>query len=276
MTATNSNGPLAGVRILDLTSVVMGPFATQILAGLGAEVIKIESPEGDNMRHVGPMRHAGMGHIFLHANRGKKSVVLDLKQSSAREALLRMVSGADVLTSNVRPAAMRRLGLDYETLAARNPRLIFVSCCGFGQRGLYAPKPAYDDLIQGAAGIPWLMEEYGTSTPCYVPVTLADRLTGLHAAYAVAAALYARERTGKGQAVEVPMFEAVSQFVLGDHMGGLTFDPPIGDPGYKRLLTAHRRPYATKDGHLCVLIYNDKHWKSFFAAIGEPERLRAG
>jgi crotonobetainyl-CoA:carnitine CoA-transferase CaiB-like acyl-CoA transferase len=148
-----------------------------------------------------------------------------------------------------------------------------VSCCGFGQRGLYASKPAYDDLIQGAAGIPWLMEEYGTATPCYVPVTLADRLTGLHAAYAVAAALYAREWTGKGQAVEVPMFEAVSQFVLGDHMGGLTFDPPIGDPGYKRLLTAHRRPYATKDGHLCVLIYNDKHWKSFFAAIGEPERL---
>ena len=266
-------GPLAGVRILDLTSVVMGPFATQILAGLGAEVIKVESPEGDNMRHVGPMRHPGMGHIFLHANRGKKSVVLDLKQPAARDAVLRMTKNADVLISNVRPAALKRLGLDYDTVSARNPRIIYVNCGGFAQRGPYAAKPAYDDLVQGAAGIPWLMQEYGAATPCYAPVTLVDRLTGLHAAYAVAAALYARERTGKGQSVEVPMFEAAVQFVLGDHMGGLTFDPPIGDPGYARLLTAHRRPYATKDGHLCVLIYNDKQWKSFFAAMGEPERF---
>jgi crotonobetainyl-CoA:carnitine CoA-transferase CaiB-like acyl-CoA transferase len=266
-------GPLDGVRILDLTSVVMGPFGTQILAGLGAEVIKVESPEGDNMRHVGPMRHPGMGHIFLHANRGKRSVVLDLKKPAARDALLRMAQNADVLISNVRPAAMKRLGLDYATVAARNPRLVYVSCCGFAQRGPYAAKPAYDDLVQGAAGIPWLMQEYGAATPCYAPVTLVDRLTGLHAAYAVAAALYARERTGKGQAVEVPMFEAAVQFVLGDHMGGLTFDPPIGDAGYARLLTAHRRPYETSDGHLCLLIYNDKQWKSFLTAIGEPERF---
>jgi crotonobetainyl-CoA:carnitine CoA-transferase CaiB-like acyl-CoA transferase len=266
-------GPLDGVRILDLTSVVMGPFGTQILAGLGADVIKVESPEGDNMRHVGPMRHPGMGHIFLHANRGKRSVVLDLKKPAARDALLRMAQNADVLISNVRPAAMKRLGLDYATVAARNPRLVYVSCCGFAQRGPYAAKPAYDDLVQGAAGIPWLMQEYGAATPCYAPVTLVDRLTGLHAAYAVAAALYARERTGKGQAVEVPMFEAAVQFVLGDHMGGLTFDPPIGDAGYARLLTAHRRPYETSDGHLCLLIYNDKQWKSFLTAIGEPERF---
>lgn len=266
-------GPLAGVRIIDLTSVVMGPFATQILAGLGADVVKVETREGDNMRHVGPMRNPGMGHIYLHANRGKRSIALDLKKPAARDALLRMCESADVLISNVRPAAMQRLGLDYETVRARNPRVVYVSCCGFSQRGDYAAKPAYDDLIQGAAGIPWLMQRYGAAAPCYAPVTLADRLTGLHAVYAVCAALFARERTGVGQAVEVPMFEAVAQFVLADHMGGLTFDPPLGEAGYARLLTAHRRPYATKDGYLCVLIYNDKHWKGFFAAIGEPERL---
>lgn len=271
--ATGPSGPLASVRIIDLTGVVMGPFATQILASLGADVIKIEPPEGDNMRHVGPMRNVGMGHIFLHANRGKRSVVLDLKKPSAREALLRIAESADVLISNMRPAAMARLGLDYDSVRARNPRIVYVNCCGFGQSGPYARRPAYDDLIQGAACIPWLMQASGSEAPCYAPITLADRVTGLHAVYAVTSALYARERTGEGQSVEVPMFEAMTQFVLGDHMAGLSFDPQLGDPGYKRLLTSHRRPYATRDGHLCVLIYNDKQWKSFFAAIGEPERF---
>ena len=268
-----ASGPLAGTKIVDLTSVVMGPFATQLLAGLGADVIKVESPEGDNIRHIGPMRNPGMGHIFLHANRGKRSVVLDLKQPAARDALLRLTDTADVLISNVRPAAMQRLGLDYATVAARNPRIVYVSCCGYGQRGVSAAKRAYDDLVQGAVGIPWLMQAYGSEAPAYVPVVLADRVTGLHAAYAVAAALYARERTGRGQAVEVPMFEATAQFVLGEHLAGLTFDPPLGDAGYARLLTPHRRPYATRDGHLCVLIYNDRQWRSFCAAIGEPERF---
>lgn len=266
-------GPLAGVKILDLTSVVMGPFATQILASLGAEVTKIETPEGDNMRHVGPMRNPGMGHIFLHANQGKRSVVLDLKQAEAREAALRLAERSDVLISNVRPQALARLGMHYETVRERNPRIIHVSCCGFDQHGPYAARPAYDDLIQGATGLPWLMQQYGAQAPCYAPITLADRVTGLHAVYAVTAALYARERTGEGQAVIVPMFEAMTQFVFGDHLAGLGFEPPIGEPGYARLLTAHRRPYRTRDGHLCVLIYNDKHWRSFFEAIGEPERM---
>jgi crotonobetainyl-CoA:carnitine CoA-transferase CaiB-like acyl-CoA transferase len=268
-----AGGPLAGIKVLDLTSVVMGPFATQILASLGADIIKVESPEGDNMRHVGPMRHAGMGHIFLHANQGKRSVVLDLKQAEAREALLRLVEQSDVLISNVRPQALARLGLDPASVQARNPRIIHVSCCGFGQNGPYADKPAYDDLIQGATGLPWLMTRYGADEPCYAPVTLADRVTGLHAVYAVTAALYAREKSGLGQAVEVPMFEVMTQFVLGDHLAGLSFEPPHGEPGYARLLTAHRRPYRTLDGHLCVLIYNDKHWKSFFGAIGDLQRL---
>ena len=271
--AAGFSGPLAGVKVLDLTSVIMGPFATQILAQLGADVIKIESPEGDNMRHVGPMHHAGMGHIFLHANAGKRSIVLDLKRAEARDAMLALIEHCDVFISNVRPAALARLGLDDAALRARCPRLVHVSCVGFDPRGPDAAKPAYDDLIQGATGIPWLMQRYGASEPCYAPITLADRVTGLHAMYAVSAALFARERTGKGQTVIVPMFESMAQFVLGDHMAGLTFDPPRGEPGYARLLTPHRKPYATRDGLLCVLIYNDRQWRSFFEAIGEGEGL---
>jgi crotonobetainyl-CoA:carnitine CoA-transferase CaiB-like acyl-CoA transferase len=267
---TECGGPLAGIRILDLTTVIMGPFATQILAALGAEVIKIESPEGDNMRHVGPMNHAGMGPIFLQANQGKRSVVLDLKQPAAREAVMKLIPRCDVLISNIRPRALARLGLDYESVRAINPRLIHVSCCGFGQDGPYAARPAYDDPIQGAAGVSWLTSRSGAGAR-YAPVTLADRVAGLHAVYAVTAALYERERSGSGQSVVVPMFEAITQFVLGDHLGGKSFDPPNGEPGYARLLTEHRRPYETKDGHLCVLIYNDKQWKAFFAAIGESE-----
>jgi crotonobetainyl-CoA:carnitine CoA-transferase CaiB-like acyl-CoA transferase len=225
------------------------------------------------MRHVGPMRNPGMGHIFLHANQGKRSIVLDLKQPPGREAALRLAERSDVLISNVRPQALARLGLDYAAVRERNARIIHVSCCGFDQEGPYAARPAYDDLIQGATGIPWLMQQYGAQAPCYAPVTLADRVTGLHAVYAVTAALFARERSGEGQAVVVPMFEAMTQFVLADHMAGLTFEPADGAAGYPRLLTPHRRPYRTQDGYLCVLIYNDKHWRSFFAAIGEPERM---
>lgn len=268
-------GPLAGVRVLDLTSVIFGPFATQLLAELGAEVVKIESPEGDNMRHASPARTHGMGALFLNLNRGKRSVVLDLKRAEARDALLRMTRSADALISNVRPRAMARLGLDYETVRAHNPRIVYMLCVGFGQAGPYADRPAYDDLVQGSAGLPWLMQECGAPRPAYVPLALVDRVAGIHAAYALAAALYERERSGRGQVVEVAMFEAMAQFVLGDHLGGLTFDPALGGPGYDRLLTPDRRPYQTADGHLCVLIYNDKQWRSFLALVGEPERFEA-
>lgn len=274
-TDSTAAGPLAGVRILDLSSVILGPYATHILAGLGADVIKVESREGDDMRHVGPMKNAGMGHIFLHANAGKRSIALDLKHADGREAALRLAESCDVLVSNVRPKAMARLGLHYEAVKARNPSIVYLSCCGFDQDGPDAARPAYDDLIQGAVGLPWLMQRYGAEEPGYLPTTLCDRVTGLHAAYAVTAALYARARTGRGQAVTVPMFEAMSQFILGDHMAGLSFEPPLGEPGYARLLTPHRKPYATRDGRLCVLIYNDRHWRSFFAAIGESEGLGA-
>jgi crotonobetainyl-CoA:carnitine CoA-transferase CaiB-like acyl-CoA transferase len=266
-------GPLAGVRILDLTSVVMGPFATQILAQLGAAVTKVESGDGDIIREIGPMRGAGMGPMFLQANPGKRSVVLDLKSPAGREAVLALAAVSDVFISNIRPKALGRLGLGYEAVRARNPGLIYVSCCGFDQTGPYAGRPAYDDLIQGAAGLPWLLQAAGAEEPGYAPVTLADRVAGLHAVYAVTAALYARSRTGAGQEIVVPMFEAMAQFVLGDHLGGLMFKPPLGEPGYARLLSRYRRPYRTADGHLCVLVYTDKHWASFFAALGDPDRM---
>jgi crotonobetainyl-CoA:carnitine CoA-transferase CaiB-like acyl-CoA transferase len=249
---------------------VLGPLASLTLAGLGAEVVKVEALEGDNVRQAGASRHDDMGHVFLHGNRGKKSVALNLKQASAREALIAMLREADVFLTNVRPAAMKRLGLDPQALEAANPRLIQVTACGYGSAGPYADKPAYDDLIQGATGIPWLMQQYAGGEPAYVPLSIADRVAGLHVVYAVTAALYARERTGRGQQVEVPMFESVAHFVLADHLAGRSFAPSQGEAGYDRLLSPHRRPYRTADGYLCVLIYNDRHWRSFFAAIGQP------
>jgi crotonobetainyl-CoA:carnitine CoA-transferase CaiB-like acyl-CoA transferase len=267
-------GPLAGITVLDLTTVVMGPYSTQILGDLGAEIIKVEAPGGDNVRHVGPMRNRGMGHMFLHLNRNKKSVVLDLKQPAGREALLRIAAKADVLIYNIRPQAMQRLKLGYADVAAVNPRIIYVGAYGYGQQGPYAARPAYDDLIQGMTGIPWLAQQAGSTDPRYIPATLADRIVGLHAVYAVTTALYHRERSGEGQAVEVPMFECMSQMILGDHLGGRTFEPPLGPSGYARVLAPERKPFRTSDGHVCVLMYNDKQWRGFFDLIGREDLFR--
>jgi len=264
-------GPLSGVKILDLTTVVMGPFATQILAELGAEVIKVEPREGDNMRQVGPMKTAGMGHLFLHLNRGKRDIVLDLKQPEGREAVLRLAARTDVLVYNVRPAAMARLGLSYEDVRAVNPRIVYVGAYGYAENGPGAGRAAYDDLIQGITGLPWLASRDGATTPRYAPVNLADRVTGLHAVYAITAALFHRERTGEGQSVEVPMFESVAQFVLGDHLAGMSYEPAIGGTGYARL--AERRPYATKDGWICALVYNDRQWDRFLRAVDRADLL---
>ena len=265
------SGPLAGVRVLDLTTVVLGPFATQILADLGADVVKVESPEGDVLRNITPLRHAGMGHIFLHHNRNKRSIVLDLKQAAGHDALLRLARDADVLIYNVRPQAMQRLRLSYEDVAAANPRIVYVGAYGYGERGRYAGQPAYDDLIQGMSGLPWLTHAAGADRPRYVPTAITDRITGLAAVNAVTTALLCRERTGKGQAVEVPMFETIAHMVLGDHLCGRTFDPPAAPRRYERMLAPHRVPYATKDGHVCVLVYNDKHWRSFFRLVEREE-----
>jgi len=269
------SGPLTGVRIIDLTTVVMGPFATQILADLGADVVKVEPPEGDVLRHIAPMRHPGMGHIFLHHNRNKRSIVLDLKQPAGRDALLRLAGSGDVLIYNVRPQAMRRLRLGYEDVAAVNPRIVYVGAYGYGESGRYAGQPAYDDLIQGMVGLPWLTHAAGADRPRYVPTAITDRITGLATVNAVTSALFCRERTGKGQAVEVPMFETLAHMVLGDHMGGRTFEPPLSPARYERMLAPHRVPYATRDGNLCVLVYNDKHWRSFFKLIGREEMFES-
>ncbi len=265
--ATENKGPLAGIKILDLTTVVMGPFATQILGDMGAEVIKVEAPAGDNMRWVGPMRNPGMGHIHMHLNRNKRSLVLDLKKPDGLAAIKKLVAQSDALIYNVRPQAMARLGLGYDAVKTINPKIVYVGAYGFSERGSYAGRPAYDDLIQGAAGVPSLTLEQGSDVPRYAPVTLGDRSVGLQTVIATIGALFHAQRTGQGQAVDVTMFESLSQFVLGDHMGGKTFEPPIGDPGYARLIAPHRRPYGTRDGYLCVLIYNDKHWSNFFEAI---------
>ena len=270
-------GPLDGVRILDLTTVVMGPYATQILADFGADVIKLEPPEGDVMRQNAPMRSKGMGHIFLNANRNKRSVVIDLKQEAGRAACLALAKTADVMVYNIRPQAMARLGLSYEALRAVNPRLIYAGGFGYSQRGPYAAKAAYDDLIQGAAGLPWLAKAAGAESPRYTPVIIADRSVGLHLANAICAALYRREKSGVGQRVDVPMFESLLQTVLGEHLSGWTYEPGPGEtrdkPGYARMLAKERRPYETKDGYICVLVYNDKQWRAFFRLIGRPELL---
>jgi crotonobetainyl-CoA:carnitine CoA-transferase CaiB-like acyl-CoA transferase len=265
--APAAKGPLAGVRVVDLTTVMMGPFATQILGDYGADVIKVEPPGGDVMRHAPPMRSPGMGAMYMQGNRNKRSIVLDLKTGPGRTALLRLCEGADVFVHNIRPAAMGRLDLGPDELCARFPRLVYVSLIGYGERGPYAGRPAYDDLIQGVAGIPSLFAEVSGAEPRYVPLTAADRIVGLNATHAILAGLLHRDRRGCGQAIEVPMFETLAQFVLGDHMGGRSFEPPLGPPGYDRLLQPDRRPYPTSDGYLCVLVYTDGHWRSFFKAI---------
>jgi len=269
-----ATGPLVGIRIVDLTSVILGPYATQILADFGADVIKVESPEGDIMRHVGPMRNPGMGHIYLNLNRNKRSVVLDLKNEEAHAALQSLIANADVFVSNVRPAALRRLRLSYEELRAINPRILYVSATGYGSGGRYAGKPAYDDLIQGATGFAAIARDAWATEPRYAPSAIADRTVGLYLANAISAALVHRARTGQGQMIETPMFEVFAEFLLGDHLAGLTFDPPEGPQYYQRLVSPHRRPYATRDGYICALIYTDSHWKSFFRCIGRSELER--
>jgi crotonobetainyl-CoA:carnitine CoA-transferase CaiB-like acyl-CoA transferase len=264
------SGPLAGVRVLDLTTVVMGPFATQILGDFGADVIKVEPPEGDVIRNAWPFRNPGMGTIFLNTNRNKRSIVLDLKKDEAREACLMLAAKADVLVYNIRPQAMARLKLSYDEVKKKNPRIIYVGCFGFSQRGPNAAKAAYDDMIQGAAGIPYLLKRQGAAEPRYAPMIVADRSVGQQVASAVNAALYYREKSGKGQRIDVPMYEHLLQMILGDHLGGYTFEPPHGPPGYVRILSPDRRPYETKDGYVCALIYNQKQWQGFCEVIGQP------
>ena len=264
-------GPLQGVKVIDMTTVLMGPYAAQMLGDYGADVIKVESLEGDVTRLIGPARHPGMGPVFLNTNRSKRSIALDLKKPGGRDAVLRLLKTADVLIYNVRPQAMSRLQLGYDVVSKVNPRLIYAGVFGFGQDGPYAAKPAYDDLIQGATALPALMAQTGDGVPRYVPNALVDRIVGLTAVGAICASLVHRDRTGRGQRVDIPMFETMAGFVMGDHMGGLTYDPPLDKGGYARHLSRDRRPYKTSDGYICVIVYNDKQWENFFKATSRDD-----
>jgi crotonobetainyl-CoA:carnitine CoA-transferase CaiB-like acyl-CoA transferase len=269
---TPATGPLRGVKVLDLTTVIMGPFATQILGDQGADVVKIETAAGDNVRHVGPWRNVGMGPLYMQVNRNKRSVVLDLKSPEGKRAVLALAAKADVVVSNVRPAGLARLGLDYDSLRAINPRIIYCGAVGYGSDGPNAGKAVYDDLMQAASGICNLFQQV-SGKPGFIPMNGCDRIIGLYVVNAVTAALYHRAMTGEGQAVEVPMFETMVQFVLGDHLMGAVFDPPIGDMGYKRVLSATRVPHATRDGHLAIVVYTDKQWRDLTKFLGCPELI---
>lgn len=263
-------GALAGLRVIDLTAVLLGPTATQVFGDFGADVIKVESLSGDTTRLIGASREPGMAALFLHTNRNKRSLALDLKSKKGNEAIRRLIRTADVLFYNMRPEALERLGLGYEECAAINPRIIYCGAFGYGRDGRYAGRAAYDDLIQGAVGLPALMKKAGGDIR-YIPSAVIDRMVALAAVNATLAALYHREKTGEGQAIEVPMFETMTQMVLAEHLNGYTFEPPLAPMGYSRLLSPARRPFRTKDGYVCAMAYTDKHWQEFFRFTGRED-----
>ena len=262
-------GPLHGIRVIDLTTVMLGPFCTQILGEMGADVIKIEAPGGDVNRWTGEARTPGMSTGQLIKGRNKRSIVLDLKLPEAREPLERLIRTADVFVHNIRPKAAARLGIDYETIAGLKPDIVYAAATGFGEDGPFADKPAYDDLIQGASGLAALFGSV-TGTPRYAPSVLADKTTGLFLSNYISMALFHRERTGEGQKIHVPMYETFAAFMISEHMQGQAFVPPTGPAGYSRMLTPHRRPYETADGHVCVVPYTQRHWQNFFTLAGRP------
>lgn len=263
-------GPLNGLRVIECASIVLGPLATQYLADMGADVIKVEAPEGDLTRQIGPGTQPAMGALFVTCNRNKRSVVLDLKTETGRQRLAGLVATADVLVHSIRTEAAARLGLGYEQLAARDPGLVYCHVKGFGDGGTYSGKPAYDDVVQALSGLAAL-QTVVAGQPRYVPTILADKVTALHAAYAIALALLHRERTGAGQRLDIAMFETMAAFNLVEHLWGTVFEPPLAPMGYPPVATASRRPFKTLDGYLCVLPYSDTDWLRFFAVIGQPE-----
>jgi crotonobetainyl-CoA:carnitine CoA-transferase CaiB-like acyl-CoA transferase len=263
-------GPLDGIRVLDLTAVVLGPMATQVLADYGADVIKIEGPEGDLMRANGVSLHQGMSSIYLALNRNKRSVVLDLKTPEGADALRKLIPGADVIVHNMRVAAIERLGFGYEAVCKLNPRIVYCVATGFGQDGPDRDKPAFDDIIQAACGLVGV-SSIGRDAPDYMPSLIADKTTGLAVANALMAALLYRERHGAGQYVEVPMMETMTAFLLTEHMGGMTFRPSDVPAGYARLLEGGRKPARTSDGWISMLPYTNTHWQSFFIEVGRAD-----
>jgi len=265
-------GALEGIQILDLTSVGFGPYACQILGDYGAEVIKIEAPEGDITRGIAPFKNKGMGHFFINANRNKRSLILDLKNKKGKAAFFKLVEKSDVVMTSIRPAAMERLGIGFKACKKINPSLIYVALVGFGQSGPYAKRPAYDDIIQGVSGMA-AMQGGREGDPTFVNASVCDKICSQIAAHATLAALYARTESGTGQLVEVPMFESMVGFNLVEHQSGMTFDPPLGSTGYERSMVKYRRPYATRDGFVCALPYTTKHWQSFFSIMQREDML---
>jgi crotonobetainyl-CoA:carnitine CoA-transferase CaiB-like acyl-CoA transferase len=263
-------GPLKGIRVLDLTSVVLGPLATQTMGDLGADIIKIEAPAGDTTRYTGPSRSDDMAALFMGLNRNKRSLVLDLKQSAARDALWRLIDSADVFIHSIRPQKIALLGFGHEDVLARNERIIYAGVHGYGSSGPYSGAPAYDDVIQGQSGSVDLMARL-IGEPRYLPTIMADKTCALVAAYSIMAALYEREKSGRGQFVEIPMFETMTAFNMAEHLFGHSFEPPEGPMGYSRVLAPWRRPYATLDGHVCMLAYTDDQWRSFWTEVGRTE-----
>ena len=263
-------GALDGIRVVDLTTVLMGPMACRMLGDHGADVIRVESLDGDSTRNGLPARSAGMSGFSLNIQRNKRSLALDLKSDAGRAAMQRLLASADVLITNMRAAALERLGLDAESLRTQHPQLICCRANGYGSGGPYRDKAAYDDAIQAASGLSNLIGRIA-GEPGFVPSVIADKVTGLHVVEAVLAALFHRERTGAAQAIEVPMFETMVAFNLVEHYRGAVFEPPEGPFGYDRLLTPHRRPYPTADGWVCLLPYNDAQYRAFFAFVERPE-----
>ena len=267
----SGQAPLAGVRVVDMTQVVVGPYATAIMADHGADVIKIETAGGDLARTIGGKgRSAGMGPKFLHLNRNKRSMQLDLKQPAGMEAMHRLLKTADVLIYNVRPPAMARLGLAYEDACRIRPDIVYCGMYGFGQDGRYRAKPAYDSIIQGSTGFAALYHR-ATGTPRYLPMVIADRTAGLMALNMVMLALFHRARTGEGQKIDVPMFENMAALVLAEHMYLKTYVPPIGQAGDPRLLDPESRPLETKDGFVCITANTNAQAFGLFDAMGRPD-----
>ncbi|HEU5031750.1 MAG TPA: CoA transferase [Spirillospora sp.] len=262
-------GPLSGVRVVDLTAMVMGAHCTQIMADMGADVIKVEPPAGDNTRRISAGPEPGMAGVFANVNRGKRSVVLDLRTGEGKDALRGLIERGDVFIHSMRARAIGGLGFAYPDVAAINPSIVYTNCYGYGRRGPDAGRTAYDDTIQAECGLPSVQEQL-TGEAGYVGTIMADKVAGITALYATMMALFHRERTGEGQEVEVAMFETMAAFMLVEHANGALFSPPLGPAVYPRAVSRNRRPYRTKDGHVSALVYNDKQWSAFVDAV-KPE-----
>ncbi len=269
-TPTHKPGALAGIRVLEIASMIFGPLAGQYLGDLGADVVKLEPPEGDLTRAIGPRRSPQMGAFFLSSNRSKRSIVVDLKTADGQEVLRRLLKDTDVLIHSLRMPAARKLGIDYPTLAQDHPGLVYCHVTGYGDDGPYAGRPAYDDIGQAASGLAHLQSVI-SGQPRFIPSIMADKISALHASIGILAALAHRSATGEGQQVEVPMFESMVAFNMAEHQWGYNFEPPLGPMGYQPVSTATRRPYKTQDGYLALLPYSDADWRGFFELAGEPQ-----